>query len=95
MSFEKDLFALHQKPSKKNSAGHKTVERYKAEMEAAARRRELGGIAFNEIEKVVISFYSVVSNVRTFYFQPSKKKKNSEEDMPAVKVVISCYIIES
>ena len=87
--------ALHQKPSKKNTAGHNTVERYKAEMEAAARRRELSAIATKEIPpKVVISFYTTVSYVRIFSFQTSKKKKNSEEDrpvaekdQPAVKVV--------
>ena len=40
--------ALHQKPPKKNTAGHNTIERYKAEMEVAARRRELSGIAMKE-----------------------------------------------
>jgi hypothetical protein len=90
--------ALHQKPSKKNTSGHKAVERYKAEMEAAARRRELSGIAMKERgitirertppppPKVVISFYTTVSYIRIFSFQTSKKKKkNSEEDRPVAE----------
>ena len=108
LSFENELLALHQKPSKKLSSAEKATEKHQLEFEAAAWRRHLSGIAMQErgftaretpppppVEKVVISCKTIVSNVRTFYFQPSEKKKNSEEDRQVLKVLISFYTIES